>query len=135
MDQIKQAFLNTILGNSLYAGIVIDFSTPAAQLFQGLWNAQGKIIRFVSGSTFTGFGTINNAIIDAGMRQKIADTTVSFTNTSTLGGRFSVYWYGAVAGGSTQQVPIQKAVDTVVANSTKIRTVFVPLEPIIVLKV
>ncbi len=126
----QTAALNMIFSNSAYAGVIIDFSPPAAVTISGTLNCQGKQLIFTPGSYITGAGTISNCVINAGYRQKCFDITssivfISLTNCSTNTSKFSVQWYGAPVGSADTLNAIQKSLDMVVANPL-IKTVFIP---------
>jgi len=119
--------LNTLLSNSAYSGIILDFSAPGAVTITGTVNASGKVIQFLNGNYFTGTGTINNAQIDAGYVQKCFATAVTLTSCTTATDRFSVMWFGAVGDNSTDNQPaFQKSSDTVIANTTMTRDLYLP---------
>lgn len=119
----QTTLLNTIFANANYSGIIMDYSAPGAVTILGTVNCQGKMILFRPGNKFTGSGTLDNVVIDAGYQQKLFDTTVSLTNASSAPSKFSAIWYGAGTGDS--QPAIQKSIDTVIANNS-IKTVFIP---------
>lgn len=119
--------INTILANSLYAGIIFDFSSPANVTISGTIQGNGKILRFVSGSGITGTNTINNVVIDASMNTKCFSTSSTITNSITAGKYFSVKWFGATGNGSTDDiVSLQKSSDTIIANHSMTRDLYIP---------
>jgi hypothetical protein len=123
----QTAAINTILANANYAGIVMDFSAPAAVTISGTVNGGGKTIYFQPGSYFTGSGTLNNVVIYADYHQKCFDTTVNITGSKSATDKFSIIWYGATPGSGDSQPAIQKSLDTAVANMATMKNVFAPV--------
>ena len=118
--------LNTIFLNANYAGITLDFTAPGAVTINGTLNAQGKVIRFVAGTSFQGTGTITNVIIEAGYRQKCFATTITLTNIVTSNNYFSATWYGADPTGIADSAPaINQSINTVI-NNFYLDTIFIP---------
>ncbi len=118
--------LNTIFSNSAYAGVIIDFSSPAAVTISGTLNCQNKQLIFAPFSYITGSGTISYCIINAGYRQKCFDITITLNNIQTVTEYFSALWYGADDLGIVDSAPaIQRSLDMVLAN-TFVNTVFLP---------
>jgi hypothetical protein len=117
--------LNTAFANSLYAGIIIDFSAPADVTINGTLNCGGKQLIFAPGSRIVGTGTISSCVINAGYRQQCFTISISLTGCSVANEKFSVMWYGAIPGTTDSQPAIQQSVNTVVANHA-IKTVFIP---------
>ncbi|MHA4809741.1 glycosyl hydrolase family 28-related protein [Flavitalea flava] len=117
--------INALLLNPSYTGLILDVG--GAVYISTTVNANGKTILYYSGNYFTGAGTIDNHIIDAGYRQKLFDITITLTNCKIAGEMFSVLWYGARGDDSGDDQPvIQKTIDTVIANQNKIKTIFFP---------
>jgi hypothetical protein len=119
--------LNTLLSNTAYSGIIFDFSAPGAVTINGTVSAGGKIIQFLAGNTLTGTGGIlDRGQISAGYMQKCFDTTISLTSCTTSSDRFSVMWYGADPALGDNQPAFQKSSDTVIANTTMTRDLYLP---------
>lgn len=119
--------VQTILSNSAYAGVLIDFSSPAAVTINGTLNCNGKILRFNRGSYITGTGTVNNAILDIDYLSQGFGSGITLTNAKSARPYTSVMLFGAAGDGSTNDQPaLQKVSDTVIANSTLPRTLIVP---------
>ena len=115
--------LNSIFANPSFAGIVMDFvpvvTFGSAITISGTVNSQGKKILFQPGSTFTGSGTVQSAVIYASYYQKIADVSVSFTSCKTYDSVWSSLWYGYVLGTADTTYSLQKCLDTVISNSIR----------------
>jgi hypothetical protein len=126
----QTAAINGILGSSAYSGIVFDLSTPGAITINGTINAQGKVIQFLNGNyltSSTGTGILDSAQISAGYSQKCFDTSIALTRCLTSSKMFSVMWYGAKGDGvAADDVALQKSSDTVIANATMTRDLYLP---------
>ncbi|GGA85224.1 hypothetical protein [Puia dinghuensis] len=93
--------LNTALSNSSYAGIIFDYSPPAAVTINGSVTATGKVLQFLNGSYLTGSGTLNGGFINAPYDAKIWDTTLLVKPQGTTGKYYSLRWSGAIGDGAT----------------------------------
>lgn len=121
----KTTQLNTIFAHADIVTVILD----AQQVItvDGTLDAQGKTIKFNPGSRFTGTGTIAEAIIDADYQQYIFDITVSLSDCRLASSMFSVKWYGAVGSNVVDdQPPIQKSIDTIVANVSLGKDLYFP---------
>lgn len=117
--------LNSILSNSAYLGLILDFPAGGAVTINGTVNANGKTLLFRQGSYFTGSGALTNLIISAGFHQKCFDTSITISNAGLANEKFSAMWFGALSGSGNSQPAIQKTIDTVIANPL-MKTVFIP---------
>lgn len=121
----KTAILNSIFNHADVVTIILDAQQVVT--INGTVDAQGKTINFNPGGRFTGSGTISDAIIDADYQQHIFDTTVNLADCRLASSMFSVKWYGAVGSNVVDdQPPIQKAIDTIVANVSLGKDLYFP---------
>lgn len=90
------------------------------------WNIpEGTILKFGSKGHISGRGTIKGGIIDAALTQWIFDTDIELQPEGTYGQDFSARWFGAgrVKDNATA---LQKGINTVLANSGRLRNFFIP---------
>ncbi len=93
--------LNTALSNANYAGIIFDYSPPAAVTISGAVTATGKVLQFFRGNTLTGAGSVTGGFIDADYNSKIWDTSLLIKPQGTVNKYYSLKWSGATGNGTT----------------------------------
>ena len=116
-------FTLSMPGNDLFAqDIFINRDTT----INNTWNIpEGAIIKFGSRGYIKGRGTIRGGIIDASLNQWIFDTTLTIQPEGTYGKDFSAKWFGAGRVKDNYSA-LQKGINTVLANSGRLRNFFIP---------
>jgi hypothetical protein len=119
--------LNTIFLNSGVSEVVIDNGNIT---ISGTLNCQGKKLTFRSNGAFIGSGTVNGCVIDAEFNRQIFSTSMTINPVGVSNRYFSVKWFGAKGdngnSGTTDEVPIQKTIDTLIRNYQKLHNVYFP---------
>lgn len=124
--------INAALANNAYSGISFDYSAPAAVTVNGTISGQGKTLRFQPGNTIIGSYTVNNFILDCGLRQKCFDIGSSGSPTgiiNPIGTTLSVIspWvFGARSDGSDISRPLQCTVDMCIRNGSSVSKIIIP---------
>lgn len=122
------SLINTLLASSSYSGIIFDFPPGSEVTINFNVTANGKVMQFQSGTILIGGGSITNAQIDAGYNQQCFDISIDLIDCKTCSNMFSVCWYGAGVNpqNGDSQPALQKSSDTVIANDTMGRTLYLP---------
>lgn len=86
------------------------------------------IMSFDNGAILSGAGALNGGMIDAGYSQQICTSDFLINpNAGFKEAKISVKWFGALGNNSNDDYPaIQAAINTVVRNTLRIRTVWFP---------
>lgn len=91
------------------------------------WNLPaGTILHFGSKGHISGSGTIKGGIIDAALMQWIFDTTLTVIPEAAYNKVFSAKWFGAGMF-KDNYVPLQKSINLITENATRLRDLFIPL--------
>lgn len=122
------AIISTALASSTCAGLVFDLPFGSQITISTTLNANGKILKFNSGNSLTGTGTVYNAIYKfSNNLSKAFDLTINHTNVKVDTPNISVMVFGATGNGVTDDQPaLQKASDTIIANPTLTRNLWFP---------
>jgi len=87
----------------------------------------GKTVTFQNDGCLIGIGQINGGIFNANFQKKIFSVTLTINPQGVSNKYFSVKWFGATGDGTTNDQPsIQTTINTIIRNSSKVKSIFLP---------
>jgi hypothetical protein len=120
--------LNTAFAHAGITEIEFDYSGGANILVSGTVTIPaGKRMVFRRGNKFTGSGTINGGIIDAGYDQQIFASTLTVNPSGIASDKFSAKWFGALGDNTADDtLSLQKSIDCIIKNPGCGAHLFIP---------
>ncbi len=122
------ARFNAAVSHSSISTLVLDNNVSGSIPVSGTITIPlGKILKFERGNIISGSGTLNGGIIDASHNIQIFSPNFTINPDAVTNQTVSSVWFGDTGNNTANdQIAIQKAISTIIANQTKFRALYTP---------